>query len=124
MSDFKPYPKEEQLSRGPMRQKRKKASKGAWERIAEHKQGPCRCCGGAPPNELHHTVPRAQGGGDTEDCVVPLCRDCHRRVTRYDKEACAALRLSFTDAEYAYCNEMLGEVRFEARYPVRWERVS
>lgn len=120
MSNFKPYPKEEQLSRGPMRQKRLKASKGRWEKIAESKQGPCRVCGGAPPNELHHLVPRAQGGSDTEANVVPLCHQCHGRVTRYDKEACAALRLSLTDAEYAYANEMFGEVRFEAHLPVRY----
>lgn len=118
---FKPYPKEEQLGRGPARPKRVKASKGRWERIAESKQGPCRVCGGAPPNELHHVAPRSQGGGDTEANIVPVCSDCHRRITRYDKEACAALRRSLTDSEYAYANEMLGETRFEARYPVKWE---
>lgn len=120
---FKPYPKEEQLARGPMRPKRLKASKRRWEQIAGHKQGPCRVCGGAPPNELHHLVPRAQGGADTESNLVPLCHEDHRRVTRYDREACAALRVALSDSEYAYANDMLGEARFESRYPVRYERV-
>ena len=73
-------------------------------------------------NELHHIVPRAIGGSDTEANIVPLCADDHRRVTDHDREACAALRRSLTDAEYAYAVEKLGEARFEARYPVEYRR--
>jgi 5-methylcytosine-specific restriction endonuclease McrA len=117
-----PYFKETQLGRGPKKQTRLRAGKKRWEEIARAKQGPCRVCGGAPPNELHHLVPRAQGGADQNDNLVPLCHADHGRVTRYDREACAALRLSLTDAEYAYATEFLGEGRFESRYPVDWRK--
>lgn len=120
-----PYSKERQLGRGPKKQSRQKAGKRRWEEIAEHKQGPCRICLGAPPNELHHLVPRGAGlGADTEANIVPLCRECHRRVTNYDREACALLRLSLTDAEYSYAVEKLGEGRFEARYPVYYGKAA
>lgn len=129
--ELRPYPKSTQLSRGPKKTWRGKASKKRWEQIAEAKQGPCRICGGAPPNELHHLVPRSQGGDDRNANIVPLCHDCHGRVTRYDREACAVLRANLATTpsrrpedgdEYAYCVETLGEARFEARYPVRWEK--
>lgn len=119
-----PFPKEQQLRRGVRKYTRKVASPKRWQQIADAKQGPCRVCGGHGfgANELHHVVPRAIGGSDTEANIVPLCHDCHERVTRRDRTACAALRRSFTDAEYAYVVEKLGEARFEDRYPVRWER--
>jgi 5-methylcytosine-specific restriction endonuclease McrA len=120
--DAMPLPKEAQLARGDRRPKRVRASKARWEQIAEKKQGPCRVCQGRPPNQLHHLVPRSQGGSDTEANIVPLCADCHRRVTGYDRAACALLRVSLTDLEYAYATETLGEGRFEARYPVAYER--
>lgn len=123
LSTFKgPLPKEAQLVRGPKRPSRQRAGKRRWEQIAAAKQGPCRVCGGNPPNELHHLVPRAQGGADTESNLVPLCRDCHRRVTDYDREACAQLRLSLSDAEYAHAVDTLGEGRFESKYPVEYRR--
>jgi hypothetical protein len=53
---------------------------------------------------------------------VPLCAEDHRRVTAYDRAACAALRRSLSDDEYAYAVEFLGEGRFEAKYPVNWEK--
>src|SRR5258706_10434908 len=34
--------------------------------------------------ELHHIVPKAKGGDDTEDNAIPLCFDCHARVGHYD----------------------------------------
>lgn len=120
MNDVQPYWKETQLGRDAKRPKRVRASKRRWEEIAAKKQGPCRVCGGAPPNQLHHLVPRSQGGADTESNCAPLCSACHQRVTNYDREACALLRMSLTDDEYAYSVDKLGEGRFEARYPVDW----
>ena len=116
----RPYLKEDTLGRGPKRPSRRRAGRRRWEQIAAAKQGPCRVCNGAPPNELHHLVPRSQGGADTEANIVPLGGVCHSRVTVYDREACAALRRSLTDAEYAYAVDVLGEGRFEAKFPVRW----
>lgn len=118
-----PYWKETQLARGPKTRGRQKAGKKRWEQIRTAKDGPCRICGGAPPNELHHLAPKgAAGGADTESNLVPLCHHDHQRVTRYDREACAVLRRALTDAEYAYAVDVLGEARFESRYPVKWER--
>lgn len=37
----------------------------------------CLVCGGRPCDPAH-LVPRAAGGCDHADCVVPLCRACHR----------------------------------------------
>jgi hypothetical protein len=37
----------------------------------------CLACGGRPWDPAH-LVPRATGGCDHADCVVPLCRACHR----------------------------------------------
>lgn len=119
------YSKEEQLGRGPKRPTRKKASKKRWEEIRARKDGPCRICGGAPPNQLHHLASRgANLGSDTENNIVPLCGVCHKRVTDYDREACAILRRSLSDAEYAYSVETLGEFAFESRYPVEYRKVS
>lgn len=119
-----PYPKETQLGRGPKRRPRHKASAKRWEEIAGKKQGPCRVCDGhgLGGNQLHHLVPRGPGlGADTEANIVPLCAECHRRVTAYDRDACAVLRRNLSDDEYSYAVEKLGEARFEARYPVRYE---
>jgi 5-methylcytosine-specific restriction endonuclease McrA len=38
---------------------------------------PCLVCGRRPVDAAH-LVPRSLGGCDEPDCVVPLCRRCHR----------------------------------------------
>lgn len=101
---------------------RRKASADRWAKIRDAKTGPCRVCLGDVGIQLHHLVPRAQQGADTESNIVPLCRVCHDRVTRRHREACATLRRNLTDAEYAYACERLGEDLFERYYPVRWEK--
>ena len=125
---FKPDPKLPQAG-GIGRKKakpRRKASAARWEQIRERKLGPCRVCQGVSAGvQLHHLASKgAFLGADTESNLVPLCGVCHDRVTRRDREACAALRRSLTDAEYAYATERMGEVAFEAWYPVVFERVD
>jgi 5-methylcytosine-specific restriction endonuclease McrA len=121
-----PFTKEQQLARGERRYTRKVAGPKRWQAIIDAKQGPCRACGdhACGPIEFHHLVPRAIGGGDTESNIVPLGQECHRLVTVRDKEACRNLRLSLTDAEYAYAVDTLGEARFDSRYPVEWEGIG
>ena len=34
--------------------------------------------------EIHHMVPRSQGGDDTEDNGIPLCFDCHAEAETYN----------------------------------------
>ena len=121
---FKPDPKLPQ-SGGIGRKKpasRRRAGSARWAELRARKLGPCRCCQGSVGIQLHHLVPRAQLGADTESNLVPLCRVCHDRVTRRDKAACKALRLSLSDEEYAYASERLGEDLFEAYYPVVYDR--
>ena len=38
----------------------------------------CADCG-REATEPHHVVPRAEGGSDRWDNLVPLCGDCHKR---------------------------------------------
>jgi len=116
-----PFPKEIQLRRGERRYMRKVASPRIWQSIISEKKGPCRVCGSNGQVEFHHLVPRAIGGHDVRANIVPLCSGCHRAVTGYDKAACAKLRESLTDDEYAYAVDVLGEARFETRFPVLYE---
>lgn len=123
-SRFAPDPKLPQ-SGGIGRKKpaaRRKVGAVRWAEIRERKLGPCRVCNGLRlgGHQLHHLVPRAHLGADTEANLVPLCRVCHDAVTRRDPFACAALRRSLTDAEYAYACERLGETTFDRYYPVEY----
>lgn len=34
--------------------------------------------------EIHHIVPRSQGGEDKEENAIPLCFDCHAEVVAYN----------------------------------------
>jgi hypothetical protein len=36
--------------------------------------------------EVHHLVPKSQGGTDEIDNAMPLCFDCHSEVERYNAE--------------------------------------
>lgn len=93
---------------------RKKASPGQWQRIIAEKQGQCLVCErlGAraitPYIDYHHLVPRARGGDDTADNIVPLCSLHHQDVTANNPHALAALQLMLTTAERAYCESKMG----------------
>jgi len=111
-----PDPKSRSLARGERRYRRKVASPKQWQAIIEAKKGPCRVCvqptsngHGFPVIEFHHLVPRAQGGDDIEDNIVPLCYGCHFCVTTHSPWSLAALAASLTDSEYAYVVSKLGE---------------
>lgn len=123
MPDAKPYSKQEQLGAGrPKRYRRKVASPKQWEAIREEKLGPCRVCESMraagleltpiPSTsviELHHLVSRAQGGDDTADNLIPLCRLDHRRVEANLAPALRRVAETLTDAEYAYVIGKLGD---------------
>ncbi len=117
-----PYPKSKQLARGERRYWRTVASPKQWQALIEAKGGPCRICGMRQSIQLHHLVPRAQGGDDTADNLVPLCAICHVGVT--SKVTGTALRLvtALTDSEYAYAVEKAGEAVWERLYGIRYER--
>lgn len=114
MSDraAKPHSKETQVGAGrPKRYRRRVASPKQWAALrAEKLDGRfCRLNCFEAADQLHHLVPRSQGGDDTADGLVPLCAKHHERVTRRDPEALRFLAESLTDAEYAYCVGKLGE---------------
>jgi hypothetical protein len=72
----------------------------------------------AEPVEYHHLIPRAQGGDDDADNIVPLSREGHALVTVRDREALRRLAESLTDAEYAYAIGKLGEGALERLFGV------
>jgi 5-methylcytosine-specific restriction endonuclease McrA len=124
-----PYPKARQLARGQRRYRRKIASPKAWQAITAAKIGPCRVCCDPCANgrmygriTFHHLVPRDFHGDDAPDNIVPLCQDCHWRVTALQPIPCRALCASLTDAEYAYAVEKVGEDVFERIYGIEYER--
>lgn len=108
-----PYPKSRQLARGAKRYRRKVASPKQWAAIrAEKLTGePCRIhsthdmYGG----HLHHLVPRARGGDDVAENLVPVCPNCHAQITRNRPEPLLVLAENLTDPEYAYVIAKLGE---------------
>ncbi len=64
-----------------------KGTLAGWENLKAYAKwrdgGKCRVCGKSPRKdssvrlEVHHIVRRADGGTDTPENVVTLCRDCH-----------------------------------------------
>lgn len=127
-----PYPKQAQLARGPKRYRRKVASAKQWQTIIAAKTGPCRVCRDAASNGAthshihhHHVVPRSAPwfGDDVAENIVPLCPDCHDRITRREPDACYLLVWKgITDREYSYAIERGGEGFFERAYGIRYER--
>lgn len=119
-----PYPKTKQLARAERRYHRKVAGPKRWAQIAAAKQGPCRVCSTAPPNELAHLIGRAQGGHDSEWNIVPLCRLHHSLFDMRDAAVCRTICESLTDQEYAGLVEFAGEHVFERRFGIRFERAT
>ena len=124
-----PRPKAASLARGERRYRRKIASPKQWQAILSAKVGPCRVCGAAawngsafPKVQMHHVVTRQDGGDDLPDNIVPLCLADHDAVTRRVPQACYALLVSLTDAEYAYMIERGGENYAERGYGVEYQR--
>lgn len=63
------------VQRTPLRRRRlSPASEAQRQKVAGKA---CLACG-RRPSDPAHLVPRSLGGCDDPDCVVPLCRPCHR----------------------------------------------
>jgi 5-methylcytosine-specific restriction endonuclease McrA len=117
-----PYSKDDQLARKTPRYHRVVASPKKWQAIADAKQGPCRVCAHVPPNELHHVVARAHGGGDVAENIAPVCHGCHGFITRRNQPTIKAFLAALTDEEYAAAVETGGEDFFERAYGLRYDR--
>jgi 5-methylcytosine-specific restriction endonuclease McrA len=122
VSDFKPYPKSEQVKRGKERRTfRTVANRQEWARIVAEKRGPCRICGTLSGIfEFHHILPRSQGGSDCASNVVCLCRECHSDVTHRKQAALDTLAAKLTDDEYAYIVQVRGEGGLERLFGIRY----
>jgi len=109
-----PYPKAKQLAqRASRRYRRVVATPKQWAEIRAAKGTTCRLRDfdlfHAPGCHYHHLVPRGRSGDDVPANLVPLCPNCHTRVTQRNRQHLEALAYSLTDAEYAYCVAKLGE---------------
>jgi hypothetical protein len=59
----------------------------------------CLICGRKPVDPAH-IVPRKHGGCDHPDCVIPLCRPCHRA---YDTRRVGAPERSANESDFGPC---------------------
>ena len=58
-------------------QHRTRAYQRLRRRILDANGWRCTKCGRAGRLELHHAIPVADGGDDSEANLIPLCRPCH-----------------------------------------------
>jgi 5-methylcytosine-specific restriction endonuclease McrA len=62
---------------GPRGRARAARLSGLRPQVLQHWGAFCMACGRRGPLDLHHVVKRSQGGQDTVENIVPLCRRCH-----------------------------------------------
>jgi 5-methylcytosine-specific restriction endonuclease McrA len=128
VTDWRPYPKSRQLSRGERRYRRKVASPKQWQAIRADKcTGPCRVCGiGAPAggHDAHHLVARDHFGDDVPANIVGLCRDCHRGVELREPAHCRLMLTRLADDEYAYMVDRGGEDYPERAYGITFDTAT
>jgi hypothetical protein len=115
-----------QVDPDPKPEKRYKASQSDWDTIHKHFEfHPCVSCG-QRHESLHHAVPKSQRGADVIPNLVPLCGDgsrgCHGTLEAHspgwERVAAAVRSWICTDPHrWAYVLGMLGEARFDKRYP-------
>lgn len=43
-----------------------------------------------PATVVHHIIPKVAGGGDEDENLMALCRDCHARATGKERRVCHA----------------------------------
>ena len=61
------------------------------------KNGWCACCGmGSLETEWHHIIFRSQGGDESDENMLEVCRDCHAKIHdgRITKDEVAFARLT------------------------------
>lgn len=112
-----------QVEPRPKPQRRIRASQDDWSDLHRlfHGQG-CVACG-ITPTEIHHVVPRSQGGDDIEKNLVPLCHPHHQMLEDHASgwEQVAGHVRSYVWARSSrlhYVLEKIGLERFDKRYPL------
>lgn len=107
----------------PKPRPRIRATSSQWKAIHARKRlgRPCRLCG-APATNLHHIVPRSQGGDDVEANLVEVCGSgttgCHGRIEARDADARSALRAQFSSDEIGYVLDRKGAAWLDGAYPL------
>jgi hypothetical protein len=74
-----------QVQPDPRPARRLRASHRDWEEIRADFAGQC-CvaCSSAGQLELHHILPRSQGGSDVVENLVVICRSCHTKLEGHE----------------------------------------
>lgn len=103
----------------PKPAKRHKASEAEWSFLRRQKLGDgCRVCGANYMNELHHLVPRSQGGDDWPANLVELCRSCHTLIEARNETVSMRLGAKLHADELAYVTQKKGAYYLNDRYKV------
>ena len=79
------------------------------EAVLARAKGFCECCHASKALDVHHVIKRSQGGADTPDNGIALCRVCHEQ----------------TDWPYAKGRLVitaLGDGRFRTRFMMQREK--
>ncbi len=109
----------------PRPEKRHKATSAEWSFIRRQKiDGRCRVCGANWLNELHHLVPRAQGGDDYPANLVEVCRSCHTMIEARDESTSMRLGLRLRPDEIAYVTHKKGAWYLADRYRIAIEEAA
>jgi hypothetical protein len=107
----------------PKPRPRIRATTNQWKAIRARKLigRPCRLCGD-PATNLHHIVPRSQGGDDVAANLVEICGSGttghHGLVEARDPATRSALRALLTAEEVAYVRERKGDAWLDDNYPL------
>lgn len=80
-------------------------------------------CAVRRPVELHHIVPRSQGGDDLAENLCPLCHDCHTKLEGHETgwERVAASVRAYVIGNHSRCVYVVGKIgwdRLNSRYPM------
>lgn len=98
-----------ETSPDPKPPKRYRATKADWEHMHRHFHGHgCWLCG-SRTWELHHILPRSQGGDDVTQNLMPVCQKCHSLLHAADPNAMHRLRVMLHAGHESYLRFKKGE---------------
>jgi cytochrome c553 len=95
----------------------------AWEKV--EREGRCRACKSGRSADPHHVISRSRSASkqelDRPENIIPLCRDCHRKLHRAELDILPHL----TMPEQAYAVFICGGLieALQALTHQRWEPV-
>ena len=60
--------------------------------IIERDGNVCSVCSGSKTLEVHHIIPRSEGGSDSRENLITLCKKCHDEVELAEYRTAALIR--------------------------------